>query len=56
MESADTVIKSIPYIRALIPDYMPDRDLMMRALKQAQRYAEQERDYAATALRFSGVR
>jgi hypothetical protein len=53
MESADTVIKAIPHIRALIPDYMPDRDLLMRALKQAQRYAEQERDYAVTTLHFS---
>ncbi len=49
-ESSIIVIKTLPHIRALIPDYVPDRDLLMKALKQAQRYAEEELNYAPVGL------
>ena len=49
-ESSATILKAIPHIGVLIPDYVPDRDLLMKALKQAQEYAEEERECTATAL------
>jgi len=55
-ESGSTIMKAIPHIKALIPGDVPDRYLLIKALKQAQQYAQEERECASTELHFVGVK
>lgn len=50
MESTSTILKTIPHLRALAPDYTPDREWIMEALDCLQTYAEEEQKYSTIGL------